>query len=253
MHGKSISGKCRLCLRDGPLVDSHIIPKFHFKPLKEEEGHFYIVSSDPAKKELKEQKGITEHLLCAKCDNERLQKNEDHLARVIFGGHPLDGKHTGRLLTLGGYDYKKVKNGLLSVLWRMSITTRPYFDGVELGPKHEEVLREALFADMEFPEEQYPILLTAPFFEDQFLGDWMLPPDYARVGGNRVYRCLISGLLFTFFIGSAPLDAIFAPLILRRDKWPIARARVEEIPFLLDACIQIGKANAIREASRLDK
>jgi hypothetical protein len=250
MHSKPILGKCRLCQQDEPLVDSHIIPKFHLKPLKEEEGHFYIISTNPKKPELKEQKGATEHLFCAKCDNERIQRNEEHLARVIFGGYPLDGKQDNRVLRVSGYDYQKVKNGLLSILWRMSLTKHPYFKAVQLGPIHEENIRQALLMDTKFSEDEYPILLTVPLFEGKFIGDWILPPDPARVGQNRVYRCLISGLLFTFFVGAAPLDANVRPLLLRQDEWPIIRARVEEIPFLLDACIRIGKAQSMRESSR---
>lgn len=246
MRGKPIPGTCRLCQQITTLVDSHIIPKFHLKPLKEAEGHFYIISSDPTKPELKEQKGVTEHLLCTKCDTERVQRNEEHLARVIFGGYPLDGKQDSRVLRVTGYNYQKVKNGLLSVLWRMSITSDDYFKAVKLGPKHEENIRQALLLDSKFGEEEYPILLTAPFFEGNFLGDWILPPDPARVGHNRVYRCLISGLLFTFFVGSAPLDEKIRPLILREKEWPIIRANVNEIPFLLDACIRVGKAQALR-------
>lgn len=240
-------GRCRLCLTDQPLVDSHIISNFLYGPLKEKEGLFYILSSDPKKKELKQQRGITERLLCAKCDNERLQKNEKHLREVLFGGHALDGTQDGRFLIVHGYHYKRVKNGLLSLLWRMSLTSREYFSEVDLGGKHEEAIRLALLNDMEFAEEEYPILLTAPLFEGRFLGDWMLPPDFSRTGGNRVYRCLISGFLFTFFVGSAPLDPKFAPLLLRRKEWPILKARVDEIPFLNEACLLLGRANAIRE------
>jgi len=247
MSRKSIIGPCRLCRQQTVLVEGHIISNFSYKPLKEKEGLFYIISTDPQKKELKRQKGLTENLLCAKCDNERLGGNERHLAEVLFGGHPRDGEQDGRVLRVRGYDYQKVKNGLLSILWRMSITSLPYFKDVQLGPKHEDAIRQALLLDSRFAEEEYPILLTAPFFDGQHLGDWILPPDPARVGNNRVYRCLISGLIFTFFVGSARLDDKLRPLILRQNEWPILKADVTEIPFLFEACRQLGKAQAIRD------
>jgi hypothetical protein len=84
---------------------------------------------------------------------------------------------------------------------------------IQLEPKHEANIRQALLFDSRFGEEEYPILLTAPFFEGKFLGDWIIPPDPARVGHNRVYRCLISGMLFTFFVGSGPIDEKMSPLI----------------------------------------
>lgn len=245
MANKVHEGLCRLCLTQGPLMDSHIIPKFHYQPIKEKDGLFYILSTDPQQKELKKQKGLTERLLCSQCEG-KFSKYEDHLARVIFGGYPLDGQQHNRVLEIRGYDYQKVKNGLLSILWRMNITNLSYFEEVQLGAKHSENLRQALLLDSMVGEEEYPILLTAPFFEGKFLGPLILPPDSTRVGHNRVYRCLLSGLLFTFFIGSTPLDGNFRQVILRKAAWPVLKARVEEIPFLLDACIRIGKAQAIR-------
>jgi len=244
---KVVNGRCRLCNTPGPLVGSHIIPNFQFKPLKEKDGYFLILSTDPAKKEIKRQKGITEHLLCAECDNVRLSRYEDHVAKVLFGGHPLHGHYTDRLHVISGYDYKKLKNGLLSILWRMSVAQDPYFASVDLGPKHEKRLADVILNDVMLPEEEYPLMLAAPFIQGAVLGDWILPPDFARVHGNRVYRCLIAGLLFTFIVGSAPLDASYKPLILRQNQWPIIKAKVEEIPFLLDACVRFGRANAIRE------
>jgi len=246
MPKSQVHGRCRLCGVETRLVDSHIIPGFQYKPLKEAEGHFLVISTDAGKKVYKKQKGITENLLCTECDNVRLSRYEDHLAKVLFGGCPLAGKQTGRLLVVEGYDYKRLKNAMLSILWRMSVSSDPYFTDVDLGSKHEERLRLGLLSDTEFQEEEYPILLTAPVFNGEHLGSWTLPPDFARTDGNRVYRCLISGLLFTFLVGSAPISNVVRPLILRRTKWPIVRAKVEEIPFLLDACLRLGQASALR-------
>ena len=245
--GAQIQGRCRLCNAQSWLVDSHIIPSFQYRPLKKAEGHFLILSTNPEKKAIKRQKGITEHLLCAQCDNVRLSRYEDHLAKVLYSGHPLGGKQIGRPLVIEGYDYKRLKNAMLSILWRMSVSSEPYFSEVSLGSKHEERLRLALLNGTEFQEEDYPILLTAPVFKEQHLGNWTLPPDFARTEGNRVYRCLISGLLFTFFVGSAPITNMVRPWILRRASWPVLWAKVEQIPVLLDACLRLGRANAIRE------
>lgn len=238
MPKKKIWGRCRLCHLDDWLVDSDIIPKFHYKPLKETEGRFYVLSTDASKKVIPEQKTITENLLCAQCDNERLSLYEGHLAKVIFGGHPLAARQDGPLLLIEGYDYKKIKNGLLSILWRMSISTNGFFSSVDLGVKHEERLRVALLKNIELPEEEYPILLIAPLFDGKTLSDLILEPTFARVGGNRIYRCLISGLIFTFIVGSAPLGEMERILILRARSWPVGRAKVEDIPFLHDACMR---------------
>src|SRR5437879_2161344 len=106
MCASNIKGRCRLCHSEYWLVDSHIIPNFHFKQMKGTENRFFVLSTDPAKKEIHRQKGITEHLLCRTCDNERLSRYEAHVRQVLFGGFPLARKEDGRLVIFEGYDYK---------------------------------------------------------------------------------------------------------------------------------------------------
>ncbi len=246
MSKKKIWGRCRLCLSDNWLVDSDIIPKFHYKTVKEVEGRFYVLSTDPSKKVIPKQKTITEHLLCRRCDNERLSRYEKHLEEVLFGGYPLEAEHAEPVVVIKGYDYKMVKNCLLSILWRMSLSTDVFFSKVSLGDKHEERLRVTLLNDVELPEEEYPIYAVAPYFDGSNPSDVIMEPDFTRIDGNRVYRCLISGLIFAFFVGSAPLGNVEKSLILRSKCWPIGRARVEDIPFLYEAALQHGRANTAR-------
>ncbi len=141
MRKKPVMGTCRLCLCHSQLVQSHVIPEFFFKPLKEKDGHFFIQCSDPAKKELKQQKAPTENLLCLKCDTVRLQKNEDHLSRILYQANNLKIIDAERFLAVTGYDYDRIRKGLLSILWRMSISQNPFFKNVNLGDRHEEILR----------------------------------------------------------------------------------------------------------------
>ncbi len=247
---KQIRDRCRLCNSEQWLVDSHIIPKFHYKPLKAVEGHFYVVSADTSKKTSKRQKDITEPLLCAQCDNERLARYEDHLRKVLFGGHPLTGKQRGRLFAIEGYDYKHVKNGLLSILWRMSLSTDRYFSNVALGEKHSERIRATLLSNTEFREDEYPIFLTVPLIEGKTYADFILQPDCVRVRQNQMYRCVISGLLFCFLVGSAPLDSTEQQLLLGATSWSIMRAEVKDIPFLADVFAGFARQEKAEKARR---
>jgi hypothetical protein len=239
-------GSCRLCRLNDRLVNSDIIPKFQYKPLKICDGRYYIISPDPYKKVIPIQKTITENLLCARCDNERLSRYESHLAEVLFGGYPLRAQQDGPLLQFEGYDYKKVKNGLLAILWRMSISSRPFFSNVSLGDKHEERLRIALLNDIDLQEDEYPITVVAPYLDGCEFGDFILAPDFIRLDQNRVYRCAISGLVFSFHVGSSPLKGASKFLTLGQKRWPIARVNLENIPYLSEALLQHGRANAIR-------
>ncbi len=239
---------CRLCLHELDLVQSHIIPAFQFKPLKKGDGRYYQLSTDPAKREQPGQRGFTERLLCAKCDNVRIQRNEDYFARLWNRG-PLEApQQHGPFLIFREYEYKRVKNCLLSILWRMSLSTHKTFGAVSLGKKHEEILRAGLLADREFAEDEYAVTVTAPFFEGEFFADLILPPDSHRMDGNRIYRCVIAGMLYTFVVGSARIAPALLAMSLRKEEFPVARMEVKDIPFLADAVGRIGRAQATREA-----
>lgn len=245
-HRAVSSGPCRLCLQVRPLVDSHIIPGFLFKSLKKIDGRFHVLSPNPSEKNRTGQKGFTERLLCAKCDNERLQRNEDYFARLWSRGDLPNTTQTPRFLIFRDHDYKRTKNFLLSILWRMSISSLEIFAVVSLGPKHDEVLRAGLLADREFAEDEYAVTVTAPITNGNFYEDLILPPSSHRLHGNRLYRCVISGMLYTFFVGSAPLAPELKALSLRKAEFPIARMDLQEIPFLAAAVHRLGRANAIR-------
>ena len=243
------TGTCRLCLQEHPLVQSHIIPAFQFKPLKKGDGRYYELSTNPTEKERSGQRGFTERLLCAECDNVRIQRNEAYYAKLWTRGPLAAPQEFGRFLIFRDHDYKRTKNCLLSVLWRMSISSHEVFREVSLGTKHEETLRAGLLADREFAEDEYAVTVTAPFFEGKHHEDFILQPDSHRLHGNRLYRCVIAGILYTSVVGSARLVPELHALSLRKNEFPVARMEVQDIPFLARAVGKIGRAQALRDAA----
>ena len=60
--------KCRLCLKEKPIQNSHIIPEFLYKPLYDNLHRFKSLSTLPEIKIEYKQKGIREKLLCRDCE-----------------------------------------------------------------------------------------------------------------------------------------------------------------------------------------
>lgn len=248
MSKKTVHGICQLCQQDTELVNSHIIPKLHWKRLKKADGYFYILPNKPEKQERREQREVTERILCASCDNDRLGKRyEDYIARVLFGGMTLESKNEGRFLKIKGFDYTRLKNGLLSILWRMSVSSNDLFKEVSLGHKHSERIRNIILNEETVDNLEYPIVCCAPKLDGQFLKDWILTPNCCRAHGNRVYNCLISGLIFTFIVGSAELDRKTKKFILKQESpLSILKADESEIPFLHEFLVSASKAQIVR-------
>lgn len=103
-----------------------------------------------------EQMGFREELLCRDCES-KLSKWESKLKRdfVDIGNESSNflsiTKVRTDILKVENIRYDVFKRGLLSLLWRFSITLNPFFSSYQLGP-YEEKLRVLLRGDGEIPE-----------------------------------------------------------------------------------------------------
>lgn len=234
---------CRLCLKEAKLVKSHIISEFLYTPMYDEKtNRYFVISSDAKVPDRTRQIGIYERLLCAECDGKLLGRLEDYAAKVLRGGTRVEYAQVGNELRLHGVDYAKLKLFYLSLLWRMSISTQPFFKEVALGP-HEESIRKMILEGRPGEVDEYGVLCAAPLFDAQHLGDWIMPPDKVRAYGRTVYRCLIGGLLYSFFVGKGELPKPLVERLIQKDgSWSIIREKIERIKFLADWCVRMGEA-----------
>jgi len=104
-------GKCALCLKHKRIVDSHIIPKFVFRWLKNASATRYLRSGKTPNK--RAQDGIKIPLLCINCEK-RFCKLEDHFKRKFFNKIVNNKIHKKRI----NYDHKDYLF-LLTLSWRM--------------------------------------------------------------------------------------------------------------------------------------
>ena len=238
--------RCLLCRREATLRASHIVPEFFYRPMYDGKHRFFTVSSDPARKDQVNQKGVRESLLCDECEG-RLARWEKYFSELLYGGALFEVCDDGRHLLLRTLDYAKLKLMLLSVLWRMSVTSLPFFKAVELGP-HEEKIRQMLLADDPGPAELYGVMAVAPYFDGEHLGHLITPPDAARIHANRVYRCVLGGILFLFFVPGMRLPTELLPFLPSpAGRWRVRREKVESIDFLFDHTLKIGEGINARE------
>jgi len=213
--------RCNLCLEDTELQrESHIIPQFMYKRLKSD-GGFFVKINKYTFREYSKGKSLKEHstgeydsnLLCANCDNKIFgQKYEDYSSKVY---QFLDGEiesfmgieiepHTnekgvkGKLIK--NIDYTKFKLFLLSILWRASLSKRPFFQEVSLGDKHEQILREMFLDENPKELEDYPCFICNIGDDEPVLNQTMLPPRRIKENGNISYMFMICGLVYRFTV-----------------------------------------------------
>ena len=144
---------------------------------------------------------------------------------------------------LKGLDYAKFKLFLLSMLWRMGVSSRNEFAEVDLGSHHEEALRIALLNDDPLAEDRYGCMLIALTMKGKIYADWITPPTLVKFCNQHCYRVLINGILYCFLVSKQPTPKQLKPLILnRQNQMLVLMGDVVNVPFLSKAVLEFSQA-----------
>jgi hypothetical protein len=143
-------------------------------------------------------------ILCQFCDNEKIGSLDTYASLILYDGYPKTvqsrGQTDGTKYTyFGEIDYTRFKLFLLSILWRASISNRPLFREVKLGP-HEEQIRQMLLHDDPGEQLRYPCLMMTYRHLKDLPGDIVTQPSRSRVNGGHAYKFLIGGMIYIFFV-----------------------------------------------------
>jgi hypothetical protein len=190
---------CALCLNLREVRQSHIIPEFMFRPLYDKKHRFYGISSIVSKPNRLYQKGLRERLLCTDCE-QRLSRHERYASAVFFGEATSQPKRTPTGFLFAGLNYKPFKLFLMSMLWRLAVTSIKDYKGAVLGC-HLEPLRKLVLADDPSDHLTFPALVTVLTFDRRHVADLIIPPLSTRVQGASclgVRGCRISVSLLRF-------------------------------------------------------
>lgn len=141
-------GICKLCGHEKKLIKAHIIPECFQHSLKGENNSMSVIhlNNDNRVQHVNDfmfDKGI----LCKDCDGS-FSPSEKYTSKFLEEFR--NGMKQAEKVTIdrkGNKDYYlladnfQIKNCLLSILWRMSISGRYHFDSVNLGPLEEKLKR----------------------------------------------------------------------------------------------------------------
>ena len=118
--------QCALCLRDRPLLRSHIIPEFMYEAVYDQKHRFRIIYTGAEYKERWAQKGLREPLLCEICEGQ-ISSYERYVSLIFSGAINTTAERERQFQKISGLDYSQFKLFALSVLWRASATDLPFF------------------------------------------------------------------------------------------------------------------------------
>lgn len=147
--------KCQLCDEKKRLVESHIIPDNMNQVIRSvlgDDANSPILTIDKHTGKTKRYpKGpYDKGILCRTCDGS-FSPWEEHAVQVLFTKHAytsllFDSRNRPYCYTLQGVDYEKLKLCILSIVWRASISSNPFFGNVDLDTATNDAIKARLLA-----------------------------------------------------------------------------------------------------------
>lgn len=212
---------CRFCKRTGVhFVKAHVIARSFFKIVRGKGN--YSVGMEVKRRSLKTpyyQAGVAdESILCEECEPKFTKWDAygfDVLSVPRGGADAIassrDGTHLA--IPIENIDYDIFALFLLSVLWRASVSTLPFYRNVDLGP-FEEPIREALWNNQAPEPGEYAIMLGTSL--NQRYPNVMLRPERCRPDNIHFQRIFFPNCFVHIKADSRPATPIMQLAMIQR-------------------------------------
>ncbi|MBN6739566.1 hypothetical protein JKG47_03275 [Acidithiobacillus sp. MC6.1] len=212
-------GKCNLCDLERPLCKSHIIPKAFFRDAMAKERDCGLNMITPERIEVGKMAGEYEHLLCQNCEV-LIGKYDDYGTRFFrrqagerlstFNGEAVPDD----IDLIGNVDLRLLRLFIISVLWRASISSRPFFDKVDLGP-FELVAKQIIRDEITLSDGLFPFFMNR-YAETDHAKRMLFNPLPTRIGQLRFFNVNMGGFNVAVKVDKrdlgCPLDFIWKTL-----------------------------------------
>ncbi|MEX0719942.1 MAG: hypothetical protein WD059_04680 [Balneolaceae bacterium] len=226
---------CKLCLKDKEIIDSHIIPDFFYKGVKDIHGGIIRIDNSNEKQRIGFPKsGEYEKLLCFDCDNKRIGQLDNYASSLVGNESVLSFEDDTRQIVFPVI-FKKYKLFLLSIVWRASIAKRFFWANINLPKSTEEQLRLQILKRKLYYENYFPCVglrfhdkkIKNPFF--------VMSPLHYKSDRTEFFTFIFGGYMWIFF-QSIEDYLVFNdyPLIQNDDKLYFPKKSLSKIPFLDD-------------------
>jgi hypothetical protein len=196
------------------LIDAHIIPKSFGRFIRRPDANVKLTPDrvSQANPQLGE---YDPDILCASCDG-ILGLDDEYAVDICrrFAAERLD--LGSDLFELAGADGFRFGKFILSVLWRASISRRPSFASIDLGPDQDKA-RDVLFGAKPLSDLRAFELLVQRYRSDGIDATKLnFHPEHAPFGGLNAYGFGLAGFRIIAKLDDGPLPQGYAPFVMNR-------------------------------------
>lgn len=193
---------CHLCKEHKELRRSHIVSEAFWTGIYNDKHLALPISIEGSSTPI--QKGIREKLLCADCEV-KLSQWESILKKDLIDLGNLSSnflsitKVKANIIKVENIRYTAFKLGVLSLLWRMSISSHPLYKGYDLGVYNEKI-RLLLHQEITMPAWHFPIMISRYELNRKFSPDIQMGFPKGRYDHFTVQTLMVWGHSFTIFV-----------------------------------------------------
>jgi len=108
--------------------------------------------------------------------------------------------HGQKFRICSNISYAKTKLGLLSLLWRSSITSSEFFANIKLESSVEEDLRKMIYNSDPKENSEYPIITLKHATKSDIISEMICEPRKFEIALGSGYTLMIGGYTFIFYI-----------------------------------------------------
>jgi hypothetical protein len=178
--------KCKFCQKDKKLIKAHIIPEGFFRRLRDGQDPPRILTEKDFPK--RAPIGVYDTaILCADC--EKMFGDWDHQGQMILAeapiGEPIKNNEKIVAYKISDFNYDHLKLFFISLLWRASVSSQPFYKRIKLGP-YEKITKNHIENSNPGSDEDFAITISR--FDDHQFSSVTLDPHTERFQGVNYCR-----------------------------------------------------------------
>jgi hypothetical protein len=210
---------CKFCGNDRKLIKAHVIPEGFFRRFRSSPNSLRLITNEAGEHEKRAPVGVYDKaIVCGGCES--LWKTWDEYAQLLLADTPLNSEvryHKGQLLAhiVKDFDHDKLKLFFISILWRASASTQPFFSKIELGPFEKAAKQHISTADAGGVDD-FAVILAK--FDASLAKPIMLSPHKVEFCGVTYYRFYISGYVAHVKVDKKDCPPPWSIISLSRDR-----------------------------------
>jgi hypothetical protein len=206
---------CKGCGENKKLIRAHIIPESFFVGLKSD-GKGPLMVADELQYPKRAPIGVYDRaILCHDCE-QKFQDIDNYGQQILLKSELKSGEVNGAVYyKISNANYELLKLFFISILWRASVSTQPYYSKVQLG-KFEWIAKNIVWNRQFENYEEFSFILAR--FTDNEFGTAMLNPRRLRFSGVNYYIFYLYGFILYVKVDQRQTPLIFKPFIMKENQ-----------------------------------